>query len=241
MPESLPPPAARPADVGSRSTRLSAASLAIVGGMTVLAIIFATGQILPPTSDHQAEVRAWLASRAAGMTALVLMTFEVVAGLVLSHPTNKSTWRLSNRLFPWHEHVFVFTLAFIAVHGVTMAADRFVQVGWLGALVPGMSEFRTVPVALGTIAMYAMVITGLTARVTRLLPPGWWLKLHRLSLGVLALAWVHGLLAGTDTFAAAAVYALSFGAVCVAAAYRYWIVRAGRPTFATSLAQEVNR
>jgi DMSO/TMAO reductase YedYZ heme-binding membrane subunit len=101
-----------------------------------------------------------------------------------------------------------------------------------------MSEFRTVPIAIGTIALYALLITGLTARVTRLLPSGWWLKIHRLSLLVLALAWAHGLLAGTDTPALLAVYAGSFAAVAVAAAYRYWIVRAARPTFATSIPRE---
>jgi len=235
------PPDARRAGIGAPSARLTGGELAVIGGVAVLAIVFATGQILPPSSDHQAQVRAWLASRAAGITALLLMTFQVVVGLILSHPVNKSTWRLSKRLFPWHEHAWVFTLAFVAVHGVTMAADRFVHVGWLGALVPGMSEFRTVPIAIGTIAAYAMLITGLTARVTKLLPAGWWLKLHRLSLVVLALAWAHGILSGTDTFAAAALYASTFGAVMVAAAYRYWIVRAGRPTFATSLAQEGHR
>jgi DMSO/TMAO reductase YedYZ heme-binding membrane subunit len=114
-------------------------------------------------------------------------------------------------------------------------------VGWLGAPVPGMSEFRTVPVAIGTMAMYALVITGLTARATRLLPAGWWLKLHRLSVVVLALAWAHGVTAGTDTFAGGLLYASTFGAVLVAAAYRYWIVRAGRPTFATSLARGTHR
>jgi DMSO/TMAO reductase YedYZ heme-binding membrane subunit len=207
----------------------------------MLAVIFATDQVLPATSAHQAQVRAWLGSRAAGLTALVLLTFQVVVGLVLSHPTNKSTWRLSKRLFPWHEHAWVFTLAFVLVHVVSIAVDRFANVGWLGAIVPGMSAYRTVPVAIGTLALYALLLTGLTARVTKLLPTGWWLKLHRLSLVVLALAWVHGLLAGTDASSAAAVYAGSFAAVLVAAGYRYWIVRAGRPSFATSLAREGRR
>jgi DMSO/TMAO reductase YedYZ heme-binding membrane subunit len=121
-----------------------------------------------------------------------------------------------------------------------MAVDEYANVGWLGALVPGMSAFRTVPVALGTIALYAMLVTGLTARATQLLPAGWWLKLHRLSLGILALAWAHGILAGTDTFDAALVYGVSFASVGLAAVYRYWIVRSGRPTFATSL-QEGDR
>jgi DMSO/TMAO reductase YedYZ heme-binding membrane subunit len=207
----------------------------------MLAVNFATDQVLPATSAHQAQVRAWLGSRAAGLPAHVLLTFQVVVGLVLSHPTNKSTWRLSKRLFPWHEHAWVFTLAFVLVHVVSIAVDRFANVGWLGAIVPGLSAYRTVPVAIGTLALYALLLTGLTARVTKLLPTGWWLKLHRLSLVVLALAWVHGLLAGTDAPSAAAVYAGSFAAVLVAAGYRYWIVRAGRPTFATSLAREGRR
>ena len=229
-------PPGRAAAPRTRSSRLGVPTLVAVAAVATLAVVFTTDQVLPATSDHQAQLRVWLGSRAAGLVALVLMTFQVVVGLVLSHPTNKSTWRLSKLLFPWHEHAWVFTLAFVAIHGITMAVDRFANVGWLGALVPGMSQFRTVPVALGTLATYSLLITGITARVTRLLPAGWWLKLHRVSLGVLALAWAHGILAGTDTFDAVVVYAGTFAGVTLAAAYRYWIVRTGRPTFATSLA-----
>jgi hypothetical protein len=227
-----PAPASR-----ARSSRLSLPVLLALGAIAAIAIVFTTDQVLPATSAHQAQLRVWLGSRAAGLVALLLLSFQVVVGLVLSHPTNKSTWRLSKLLFPWHEHAWVFVLAFVFVHVITIAVDRFANVGWLGALVPGMSEFRTVPVALGTLALYSLVITGLTARITKLLPTGWWLKLHRLSLGVLALAWAHGMLAGTDTFDAALVYGGSFAAVGFAAAYRYWIVRSGRPTFASSLPQ----
>lgn len=234
----------RPASAGgpassdrARSGRLSLPVLVALGAIAALAIVFTTDQVLPATSTHQAQLRIWLGSRAAGLVALLLLSFQVVVGLVLSHPTNKSTWRLSRLLFPWHEHAWVFTLAFVIVHVVTIAADRFANVGWLGAFVPGMSEYRSVPVALGTLALYALFITGLTARITKLLPAGWWLKLHRLSLVVLGLAWAHGMLAGTDTLDAALVYGVSFAAVGLAAAYRYWIVRGGRPTFATSLTE----
>jgi len=228
---------APPADP-ARSSRLSGGTQAALAAIAGLAIVIATDQVLPATSAHQAQLRVWLGSRAAGITALLLLAFQVVLGLVLSHPTNKSTWKLSKRLFPWHEHAWVFTLAFLAVHIASIAVDRFANVGWLGAFVPGLSEYRTVPVAIGTMALYALLVTGLTARVTRLLPAGWWLKLHRLSIVVLALAWSHGMLAGTDTPDLLIVYAGSFVAVALAAAYRYWIVRTGRPTFATVLAQE---
>ena len=236
--------AARPASFrpaperAQRTARLSGAALTVLAAVAGLAIVFTTDQVLPATSEHQAQLRIWLGSRAAGFVALILLTFEVVLGLVLSHPTNKSTWRLSRLLFPWHEHSWIFTISFVVVHVVSIAMDAFAKVGWVGAVVPGMSEYRTVPVAIGTIALYALLITGLTARMTRLLPTGWWLKLHRLSLGVLGLAWAHGMLAGTDTFDGIAIYGCTFMAVAIAAAYRYWIVRAARPTFATSLRED---
>ena len=225
----------RPAARARVSTRLSGGLLVTIGAVVGVAIVVATGQILPASTAHEAQLRGWLMARATGVVALLLLTFEVALGLVLSHPTNKSTWKLSKRLFPWHEHLWVFTIAFVVVHGVMLAVDQFANVGWLGAVVPGLSQYRSIPVAIGTIAMYALVVTGLTARMTKLLPSGWWLKLHRLSLGVLALAWAHGILAGTDTPSLGVVYGASFVTTLVAAFYRYWVVRASRPTFAASL------
>ncbi|HEX8024748.1 MAG TPA: hypothetical protein VF484_00950 [Candidatus Limnocylindrales bacterium] len=225
----------RPAARSSNGGRLGGGLLVAIGAVAGIAMLVATDQILPATSAHQAEVRAWLGARAAGLTALILLTIQVSFGLVLSHPTNKSTWKLSKRLFPWHEHAWVFTLAFVAIHSVALAVDRFANVGVLGALVPGMSHYRSVPIALGTIATYALLVTGLTARFTKVLPSGWWLKLHRFGLVVLALAWAHGLLAGSDSPALVGIYAGTFLLVLAAVVYRYWIVRSARPTFASSL------
>lgn len=217
------------------SSRLGMPWLVVIGAVTGILAMYATDQVLPATSAHQAQLRIWLGARAAGFTALLLLATQVAFGLVLSHPTNKATWRLSKRLFPWHEHAWVFTLAFTVVHVVSIALDEYADVGIVGAVVPGLSAYRTVPVAVGTLALYALLITGLTARFTRLLPTGWWLRLHRLGLAVLALAWMHGVLAGTDTAGLGWLYGATFAVVALAAAYRYWIVRSARPTFATSL------
>jgi hypothetical protein len=92
-----------------------------------------------------------------------------------------------------------------------------------------------VPVAVGSIALYALLLTGLTARYTKALPTGWWLKLHRLSLAVFLLSWGHGMLAGTDSDSLRWLYIVSGLVVIAAAAYRYWIAKKRRPTFATSL------
>jgi len=207
------------------------AAIAIVG----IVIVVATDQVLPATSDHQARLRIWLASRAAGILGLVLLAFQIVVGLILSHPVNKTTWKLSKRLFPWHENAWLFVLAFLGVHIASIVLDPFAGVGLAGALVPGLSTYRSAPVALGTLALYALLVTGLTARFTRLLPAGAWLTIHRVGIVVFIVGWMHGLLAGSDSTALIALYSALGCVVGGAAAYRHWVTRRGDPTFATSL------
>jgi sulfoxide reductase heme-binding subunit YedZ len=213
-----------PFRLGRRSTLVLLALLGIV-------LIYATDQILPPVTDRQAELRLWLAARATGIVAFLLLTAQVVFGLVLSHPHNKTTWRLSKRVFPWHDHLWVFVMAFLAGHILSLIADPKANVGIVGAFIPGMSQYRSIPVALGTLSLYAFLVTALTARQTRLLPPGKWLTLHRLAIGIFVVTWVHGILAGTDSNVLRPVYILAAIAVIEAAAYRYWAARRARATF----------
>lgn len=225
--------AARP--VRTVAARLSGRTFIVLAALVGLVAVYATDQVVPATSEHQADMRIWLAARASGFVTLALLTLQVALGLVLSHPTNKTTWKLSKLLFPWHENAWVFVMAFLVLHVVTLVADPYAGVGIGGAVVPGLSSYRSAPVALGTIALYALLFTGLAARYTKLLPKGLWLKVHRLSLFILAISWMHGLLAGTDSVALSGVYGASFTFVMAAAAYRYWVSRSGRPTFSTSL------
>jgi sulfoxide reductase heme-binding subunit YedZ len=215
--------------------RLTARSIAIIGSILAIIAVWATDQIVPATSAYQAQMRVWLAARAAGFSAYLVLTFVVAVGLVLSHPVNKSTWKLSKQIFPWHENLFVFALAFTLVHVVSIVLDPYAGVGVLGAVVPGLSSFRSVPVALGTLGLYAFLITALTARYTKALPAGMWLRIHRLSIVVWALCWGHGILAGTDSGNVGWLYIGSGLAIVAAAAYRYWVSRKGRPTYASSL------
>ena len=215
--------------------RLNGRAFLVLVALVGLLIVYATDQVVPATSAHQAHVRIWLAARASGVTTFLLLTAQVVLGLVLSHPTNQSTWKLSKRLFPWHENLLVFVVAFVVAHVVTIVVDPYAGVGIAGSLIPGLSSYRSSAVALGTLGLYALLVTGLTARYTSLLPRGVWLKLHRLSLLVFVLGWLHGMLAGTDSVALRPLYVASGLLVLGAAAYRYWVTKKGRPTFASSL------
>jgi methionine sulfoxide reductase heme-binding subunit len=215
--------------------RLTGQRFLVLLGLLGLGIVVATNQIVPATSEHQAGLRLWLAARATGIVAYLLLTFQIVFGLILSHPTNQTTWKLSKRLFPWHENLWVFVLAFVGVHTISLILDPFSGLGLAGAFIPGLSSYRSSPVALGTLATYALILTGVTARYTKLLPAGFWLKIHRLTMGVFVLAWLHGILSGTDTPALRVMYIASGLTVLLAAAYRYWVARKARPTFSSSL------
>jgi methionine sulfoxide reductase heme-binding subunit len=214
--------------------RLTMRGALILAAVVGIVVVYATDQIVPPTSERSAEIRFWLAARATGMVALVLLAMQVSLGLLLSHPHNKATWRLSRRIFPWHDHLWVFVMAFLVAHVLSIVADPKAGVSVVGAFVPGLSEYRSSPVALGTLALYAFLATALTARYTKLLPAGAWLSLHRLALLVFALTWLHGILAGTDSGALQSGYLAIGGLVVAAGAYRYWASRHARPTFSTS-------
>jgi predicted ferric reductase len=237
--ETRHPAAATPRPAGP--FRLSARGAAVVAALLGLIVIYATDQVLPVTSDRQAELRFWLAARATGIVALVLLTMQVAIGLVLSHPHNKTTWKLSKMIFPWHDHLWVFVAAFLVVHIVSLVVDPKAGVSLHGAFIPGLSQYRSAPVALGTLALYAFLVTALTARYTKLLPPGAWLSLHRLAMLIFVLSWLHGMLAGTDSGPLWVVYVLAGAVVMAASAYRYWASRRARPTFSTSRTEVTER
>lgn len=113
----------------------------VVFAVMGLVLVAATDQILPATSDYQAQMRVWLAARATGIVALVALTAQVVLGIVLSHPV-QARWKQGKRIYPWHESLWVFVLAFLAVHVVSLVLDPYAGVGIGGALVPGLVGVR---------------------------------------------------------------------------------------------------
>jgi predicted ferric reductase len=213
--------------------RLSPTVLVVLGAVVALVALGITDQVLPATDERTVQLRPWVAARALGVTAYLLLTLEVILGLLLSHPRMASGWRKTRQVFPWHEMATVFLGAFLALHIVLLAADRFAGVGWVGVVVPGMSTYRPSAIAAGSVAMYALIITAVTAKWTRLLPAGWWLKVHRFAVVAFLLTWAHAVLAGTDGGALTPLYVATGLAVLALGVHRWWITRA-RPRPATS-------
>lgn len=214
------------------SLRVGAPTLISLGAIAALVALGVTVQILPDADARTASMRPWIAARAMGLTAYLLLGIEVALGIVLSHPNNLTRWHKTKQVFPWHEMVTVFTGAFIALHVALLAVDPYANVGVIGALVPGFSAYRPVAVGIGSIALYALIVTAVTAKWTRLLPSGWWLKVHRFAALAFLLTWIHAVLSGTDGASLLPIFLVTGVPILAAVGHRWWTarVRPQRPT-----------
>lgn len=165
----------------------------------------------------------WIVARGVGISALVLLAVLISLGILLSHPMNRAVWRQTKELLVWHRYLSVFVFALITVHVAAILLDQYAKVSIVGAFVPGLSGYRAMPVALGTIALYAAIVTAATAAYAQKLPPKLWLRIHRLGLLVFAAAWLHGVLAGSDSLQLRPLYIGTAALVAMSAATRYWL------------------
>jgi sulfoxide reductase heme-binding subunit YedZ len=139
----------------------------------------------------------WLASRASGIVALVLITASVGLGLTMAAKvvTKRGVRPLLARV---HEHTALAGLIAIAVHGITLVGDRWLNPGAGGVLVPFSMGYEPLFTGLGTIAGYLAVALGLSFYARRRIGAKLWRRAHRATVLVYALAVAHTLGAGTD-------------------------------------------
>jgi hypothetical protein len=143
----------------------------------------------------------WSVNRAAGLTALLLSSLTIAAGILsstgpgLGREVSRSVRGEGRSL---HEALSWAALAAIAVHGAAFALDPFFDAGIVGAVVPFASPYRPLAVGAGQIAGYAMAALGLTYYLRHRLGPARWRKAHRWVAAFWALGVVHAFFSGTD-------------------------------------------
>ena len=149
----------------------------------------------------------WYIARGAGLSALVLLTLSTALGALVSrHGPSGPNRRPGRRYLVQYLHrAFAgLGLAALVLHVVAILADSYANVGWMGALVPFASGYRTTAVALGTLAVYIFVavsVLGLARGRLATSPRGAriWRRLHGLAYVGWGLAILHGFTAGTDS------------------------------------------
>lgn len=171
----------------------------VIGAVLVL-LVGAIGARLgvvaaPPRPDGP---WMWVATRAAGVTALVALTLDVALGLALSTGVlDRSLARA--RSLELHRTLSATALALTAGHVLLLLADPFVRYDLLDAAVPGVSDYRPWAVAAGIGAAYLALVIHVSFELRARIGARWWRRLHYGSFVVLVGALAHGIAAGSDT------------------------------------------
>jgi predicted ferric reductase len=145
------------------------------------------------------ETVSWDVARAGGFTAYILLTLAVVVGLALSTQLQSpSRWpRLINSEL--HNFLTLLSTIFLGVHVLAVVVDPFTHFGLNEILIPLASHYRPEWMALGIVGLYLGIAIGISTLLRKRIGYKWWRRLHVLTLGIFALATIHGLGTGSDT------------------------------------------
>lgn len=144
-----------------------------------------------------AEHGWWLASRAAGIVALLCITLSVGVGLAMAGRVSRNP-RLARILMAVHQQTALTGLVAIAVHGITLLGDGFIDPGIAGIAVPFVIGHEPLFTGLGIIGGWLAVILGLSYWLRHRIGAALWRKAHRATIFVYVLSVVHTLGSGTD-------------------------------------------
>jgi sulfoxide reductase heme-binding subunit YedZ len=163
----------------------------------------------------------WLLARASGLTAYVLLTASVLAGLVLkARPFGRALKPAT--VTDTHRFLAMLGLGMLVMHGVTLMLDQTVRMPLAGLLVPGASPYRPLAVAAGVVGAELMLLIYVSFSLRKRIGARNWRRLHYATYLVFGFATIHGFAAGTDSTQpwARDFYLGAIGAVAFATAWR---------------------
>lgn len=207
-------------ETNGRDVRTSAITAAILALITLL-----VGSWLLEALENvqSASAPKWILGRSTGLATYMLLYFLTAMGILLSHP-RRAHWHRPSAITRIRIHVSLatFTLVFLLSHIVVLASDPYAKVGIVGSLLPFTAQYRPYAVALGILAVWSGLLSGITAgmasasSVIRI----WW-PIHKVAIAAFALTWLHAVLAGTDTHQLTYFYAITGGSILLLALWRY--------------------
>lgn len=139
----------------------------------------------------------WLASRAAGVVALILVALSVMLGLAMAGRISRRPG-LPARLKVHHEALALSGLIAITTHGLLLLGDGFLRPGLAGIAIPFVMVAKPLWTGLGIIGGWLAAILGLSFYARRWIGTRTWRWMHRWTLLVYVLAVGHTLGSGTD-------------------------------------------
>jgi ferredoxin-NADP reductase len=149
------------------------------------------------TGPDPAEFAWWLASRAAGVVALLCISVSVGVGLAMAGRVSRRP-ATARTLLAVHQQTALIGLVAIAVHGMTLLGDRFLSPSIGDIVIPFTSRHEPLWTGLGVTGGWLAAILGLSYWIRHRIGAQLWRRLHRATLLVYVLSVAHTVGAGTD-------------------------------------------
>lgn len=166
----------------------------------------------------------WILARASGLTAYVLLTLSVLAGIVVkSRPFG--TRLKQPTAIDTHRTLAALGLGALVIHATSLALDKTVRIPVQALFVPGLSPYRPLWVAIGVLTAELLVVVYASYSMRRRIGFKNWRRLHWATYALFAGATVHGLLSGSDSgrLWAQAIYLGAITAIAAAATLRFLV------------------
>ncbi len=136
----------------------------------------------------------------AGLAAMVLLTLNILLGLLLSarYHTVRSWPHRRLPVFDIHNWTAYVALALIVIHPVLLLLSETAHFRVVDVLFPIHSPHQALYNNLGALAFYCVVFVVVTSYVRSRLGSRLWKKLHYVSYAAAALFFVHGMMIDPD-------------------------------------------
>jgi methionine sulfoxide reductase heme-binding subunit len=139
----------------------------------------------------------WYTTRVTGMVTLVLFTLVVSLGtLIANRVGGKKIGRFE--LNELHRSVTMVAMVFLVIHILTTLLDSYVATGWLSPIIPFLSQYRRLGVAIGAVAFDLILAVWMSSLLKARVKYRSWRFLHWLSWLAFTSAVTHAYLTGTD-------------------------------------------
>lgn len=186
--------AVHPAALAAGSTAASG----LLGALSGAAHATTATAAATATTASTANPFMWYATRAAAVSAYILLTLTVLMGLA------RSLARVARVRVSWlveenHQILAVITAVFVALHLLTLLLDPLIPFSLINLVVPVGEPYSPIAVGAGVIALYGMVAVLLSSWLRRRMSYGVWRTLHYASFVTFLLVTAHGIFAGSDT------------------------------------------
>ena len=164
----------------------------------MIGVLYPLAARLTAASNPNADPTLWYLTRAAALSAYVLLVVTVDVGILRSIASSLRV-RVSWALDELHQFVALLTGAFVALHLLFLLFDAYLPFSLANLLIPLDQPFKPLPVDFGVLGFYALAVVLVSSWMRRSISYRTWRTLHYLTYALFVLVTLHGIYAGSDS------------------------------------------